>query len=189
MLARGYPPANEPRSKSLASSSYITNLINHSKPLWVLGLKEPNMQTSTPLRFRHAYGPRFAVRISFTGPGRTKQEFKDECDINVLMAKYLRTGQMDHVNTLLPQFEDVTDIDFQSAQNLIADAMSLFEGIPSAIRNRFDNQPGKLLDWVHDPKNAKEASDLGFLDLSKCPPGYYTAPTPPSTTPPAPPAA
>ncbi|QXP08506.1 MAG: internal scaffolding protein [Arizlama microvirus] len=134
------------------------------------------MQTTQPLRFRHAYGPRYRVSISFTGPGRTKQEFKDECDINVLMAKYLRTGQMDHVNQMLPQFQDVSEIDFQAAQNLIADANSMFEGIPSAVRNRFDNDPGKLLDWVHNPANAKEASDLGFLDLSKCPPGYYTAP-------------
>ncbi|WNK13539.1 MAG: internal scaffolding protein [Microvirus sp.] len=145
--------------------------------------------TPQPFRFRHAYGPRYRVTISFTGPGRTKQEFKDDCDINTLMAKYLRTGQMDHVNQMLPQFHDVSDIDFQAAQNLIADAATLFEGIPSAIRNRFDNDPGKLLDWVHNPANAKEASDLGFLDLSKCPPGYYTAPTPPSSTPPAPPAA
>ncbi|WNK14552.1 MAG: internal scaffolding protein [Microvirus sp.] len=140
-----------------------------------------------PLRFRHAYGPRHRVSISFTGSGRTKQEFKDECDINVLMGKYLRTGQMDHVNQRLPQFADVTDIDFQAAQNLIADAHAMFEEIPSAVRARFDNDPGKLLDWVHDPRNAKEASDLGFLNLEKCPPGYYTAPTPstPPTTPPA----
>lgn len=159
-------------------------------PLWALGLKEPNMKTTEPLRFRHAYGPRFRVPISFTGPGRTKQEFKDECDINVLMAKYLRTGQMDHVNQVLPQFADVSEVDFQSAQFLIAEAQDMFEGIPSAVRNRFDNNPGKLLDWVHDPKNAKEAEELGFLTLSKCPPGFYTAPTPPSPpTPPAPPAA
>jgi len=84
---------------------------------------------------------------------------------------------MDHVNQRLPHFEDVSDIDFQAAQNLIADAKSMFLDIPSGIRARFDNDPGKLLDWVHDPKNAKEASDLGFLNLDLCPPGYYQAPT------------
>lgn len=155
------------------------------KPLWALGLKEPNMKTSDTLRFRHAYGPRYRVPISFTGPGRTKQEFGPECDINTLMGKYLRTGQMDHVNQRLPQFADVSDIDFQAAQNLIADAKAMFLDIPSEVRSRFDNDPGKLLDWVHDPKNAKEASDLGFLNLDKCPPGYYQAPTPtPTPTPP-----
>ncbi|WNK13505.1 MAG: internal scaffolding protein [Microvirus sp.] len=135
------------------------------------------------LIFRTPYDhPRHRVSISFTGQGRTKQEFKDECDINVLMAKYLKNGLMDHVNQKLPMFEDVTGLDFQGAQNLIAEAQSMFEGIPSKIRNRFDNDPGKLLDWVHNPANAKEAASLGFLDLEKCPPGWYT---PESTSPPA----
>jgi len=130
--------------------------------------------TSPSLPFRHNYGPRLRVSIAFTGEGRTKQSFKDECDINVLMAKYLRTGLMTHVNKMLPQFKDVEGIDFQAAQNLIADAYSMFEGIPSTVRARFDHDPGKLLDWVHNPANAEEAASLGFLDLSKCPEGWYT---------------
>ncbi|QXP08377.1 MAG: internal scaffolding protein [Arizlama microvirus] len=122
-----------------------------------------------PLPFRHRYGFYPRLQVTFTGPGRTKQSFKDECDINTLMAKYLKTGHMDHVNQALPRFESVSEVDFQSAQNLIADAKSMFENIPSAIRSRFDNEPGKLLDWVHDPKNVQEAASLGFLDLDKVP--------------------
>ncbi|WNK14176.1 MAG: internal scaffolding protein [Microvirus sp.] len=132
----------------------------------------PNNLSAEGKIFRHNYGPRYRVPIAFTGEGRTKQSFKDECDINVLMSKYLKTGLMDHVNEALPRFEDVTSLDFQEAQHLIAEAASMFEDIPSAIRNRFDNNPGKLLDWVHDPANAEEAATLGFLDLNKCPPGY-----------------
>lgn len=117
--------------------------------------------------FKHRFGHYPRLTITFTGPGRTKQSFKDECDINNLMAKYLRTGRMEHVNEALPRFECVSGHDFQSAQNLIANAASMFEDIPSTIRNRFDNNPGKLLDWVHDPKNAQEAHSLGFLDVEK----------------------
>lgn len=120
-----------------------------------------------PLLFRHRYGHYPRLQVTFTGPGRTKQSFKDECDINNLMAKYLKTGHMDHVNQALPRFECVSEHDFQSAQNLIADAHSMFENIPSAIRSRFENNPGKLLDWVHDPRNAQEAHSLGFLDVDK----------------------
>jgi len=123
------------------------------------------------LLFKHRYGNNPRQRIAFTGQGRTKQSFKDECDINNLMARYLKTGHMEHVNEALPQFRDVTDFDFQRAQNLIANAASMFENIPSKIRSRFDNDAGKLLDWVHDPKNAEEAASLGFLNLDKCPPG------------------
>lgn len=122
-----------------------------------------------PLPFRHRYGHYPRLQVTFSGPGRTKQSFKEECDINTLMAKYLKTGHMDHVNQALPRFECVSDHDFQSAQNLIADAKSMFENIPSAVRARFENNPGKLLDWVHDPKNVQEAASLGFLDLDAVP--------------------
>lgn len=122
---------------------------------------------SQEIRFKHRYGNNPRVTITFTGQGRTKQSFKEECDINNLMAKYLRTGRMEHVNQALPRFECVSGHDFQSAQNLIANAASMFEDIPSTIRARFDNDPGKLLDWVHDPKNAQEATALGFLDVGK----------------------
>lgn len=120
-----------------------------------------------PILFRHRYGNYPRLTVTFTGNGRTKQSFKDECDINNLMAKYLKTGHMEHVNQQLPRFECVSGVDFQEAQNLIANAASMFEDIPSKIRNRFDNDPGKLLDWVHDPKNAQEAHSLGFLNVEK----------------------
>lgn len=122
-----------------------------------------------PLPFRHRYGKYPRLQVSFSGPGRTKQSFKDECDINTLMSKYLKTGHMDHVNQALPRFECVSEHDFQSAQNLIADAKSMFENIPSTVRAKFENNPGKLLDWVHDPKNVEEAASLGFLDLERVP--------------------
>ncbi|WNK12878.1 MAG: internal scaffolding protein [Microvirus sp.] len=133
--------------------------------------------------FRHRYGHYSRVQVTFTGVGRTKQSFKDECDINNLMAKYLKSGHMDHVNQALPRFEDVTSRDFQGAQNLIADALSMFEDIPSKVRNRFDNDPGKLLDWVHDPRNAEEAAQLGFLNLELCPAEFYKAPEAPPAAP------
>lgn len=134
---------------------------------------------SQEITFKHRYGNNPRVQIYFSGNGRTKQSFKDECDINNLMAKYLKTGRMEHVNQALPRFECVSEYDFQEAQNLIAQAASMFEDIPSKIRNRFENNPGKLLDWVHDPRNAQEAASLGFLDLSRTPEGWG-APAAPS---------
>ncbi|WNK14797.1 MAG: internal scaffolding protein [Microvirus sp.] len=143
-----------------------------------------------PLLFRHRYGLYPRLQVTFTGPGRTKQSFKDECDINNLMAKYLKTGHMEHVNQALPRFECVSEHDFQSAQNLIADAKSMFENIPSAVRARFENNAGKLLDWVHDPKNVEEAASLGFLDLERVPEALHpkrSAPSAPAASEAAPP--
>lgn len=147
--------------------------------------KEQTMHQVQSLPFKHRYGRYPRVSITFTGNGRTKQSFKDECDINNLMAKYLKTGRMEHVNQALPRFECVSGHDFQSAQNLIAEAASMFEDIPSKVRNRFGNDPGKLLDWVHDPRNAKEAASLGFLDLDRLPDYLHPIrglPTPPAAS-------
>ncbi|WNK12464.1 MAG: internal scaffolding protein [Microvirus sp.] len=143
--------------------------MRHNSPTLPPNTNQEQSMQPQPLPFRHRYGKYPRLQVTFTGPGRTKQSFKEECDINTLMAKYLKTGQMDHVNQALPRFECVSDHDFQSAQNLIADAKSMFENIPSAVRARFENNPGKLLDWVHDPKNVQEAASLGFLELDAVP--------------------
>lgn len=121
------------------------------------------------LHFRSRYAPRQRVVITFSGTGRTKQEFKEECDINNIMRKYLHTGQVDHLSTRVARFEDVTGIDFQSAQNMIVEAKELFLELPSDVRSRFGNDPSRLLDFVHDPRNAQEAVKLGFLDAEKLP--------------------
>lgn len=131
----------------------------------------PSLSSTSPypiLKHRHAYGPRNPVGIEFPAEGRTKQSFKDECDINVIMARYQATGLLEHVRDALPQFLDVTEMpDYQSAMDTVAQAKSLFASLPSAIRDRFDNDPRKLLEFVHDPKNLDESITLGFIDKAR----------------------
>lgn len=99
------------------------------------------------------------------GPSRTKQEFKDECDINVLMKRYKATG-------LFPQFPGqepryVSNIgmpDYQEALNIVRQAETEFAGINSELRKRFDNDPAKFLAFVNDPKNADELVSLGLRE-------------------------
>ena len=48
--------------------------------------------------------------LDFTGDdGKTKQEFRDECDINVLMERYEKSGVISHMNKATPQYLDLGD--------------------------------------------------------------------------------
>lgn len=117
------------------------------------------------INFRTPLTPRMRVSIDFKdSPSMTKQEFKRECDINNIMARYLKTGIIDHVNKFQGDYADLgTPCDFQTAQNILIEAEDAFASLPSKIRKRFDNNPGEFLAFVQDPGNEQEMRELGLL--------------------------
>lgn len=119
------------------------------------------------ISFRNAYSPQLRVTAPVGGKARTMQQFKDEADVNVIMSRYMATGVLpEDIDAGARQYLDATGYDFQAAQNLIAGAKSLFEQLPSKIRNRVENDPAKLLDFLRDPKNRAEAEELGLINRS-----------------------
>jgi len=113
--------------------------------------------------YRTAYGPRQRLSIAFPENGRTKQEFKNECDINTIMARFDKTGILAFTNRFQPQYGDATGIEFQNSMETIAAGRSMFQELPSAIRARFQNDPARFLDFVHDERNAEEMREMGLL--------------------------
>lgn len=103
--------------------------------------------------------------LSFPANSRwTKQSFKDECDINTIMARYLATGEMPSISDIPPQFLDVSSgYDYQDMQNKLVEARQMFEALPSAVRNRFANNPAEFISFCSDPKNKTELSNMGLL--------------------------
>ena len=66
----------------------------------------------------------------------TQQCFKDECDINILLAKFAVTGQLPE-NVRVPQYVDFEEtFDFQSSMNVIRAAEEAF-AMPAEVRDRF----------------------------------------------------
>lgn len=116
-------------------------------------------------KFITAYGPHRKSSISFPeGTGRTKQAFKDECDINIIMGRFKKTRVLpDVVARIEPRYGDVTAMSFQSAMDTVATANSLFHSLPAYVRDRFKNDPGEFFDFVHNPANRAEAEQLGLL--------------------------
>jgi phage internal scaffolding protein len=150
----------------------------------------PTMQSQK--QFRSAYDPQKKVTITFTGSGRTKQQFKDECDINHIMARFQQTGLLDFVNRGQPQYIDVTGHDYQNAMLTIANANTLFQQMPSALRAEFNNSPQEFVEFCENPANAPRMAELGLTEPQQqnqgagIPAPASTQPTPQSANPQAP---
>lgn len=110
---------------------------------------------------RTIYSPKLRVLTHCTG-GRTKQSFKEECDINNIMARFQRTGVLDFTTRHQGTYMDVTGLDYQRAMDLVVQGQELFDALPSSLRSRFHNEPAEFLDFVQDPKNAAELVELGL---------------------------
>jgi len=145
------------------------------------------LPSSLPLSklFYSAYSEKRKVQISFPENGKAKQSFKDECDINKIMGRYMKTGLLDHVQQRVAQYLDVTGADFHEAQNFVAGAKTMFHMLPSHIRTQFDNDPGAFLEFMENPANAEKARDMGLLaaqEETSHPPSGGSATTQPAAS-------
>lgn len=145
-------------------------------------LKPTSLSTFLPDSFRFVSysSPKLKQALSFPTLGRTKQQFKDECDVNLLMSRYMRTGILgDGLEPPPSRYMDVSSsYDFQEAMNFIADAQGQFYELPATIRARFNNDPGELLSFLDNPYNKQEGIALGLIRDPNIP-----APTVPFGTP------
>ncbi len=99
------------------------------------------------------------------GPSRTKQSFRNETDINQIMKRFAKTGMIDPANVSLRKaaFGDFSQMgDFHEMQEKIVKGREAFETLSSEVRERFRNDPGLLLDFLHDENNREEAVRLGL---------------------------
>lgn len=112
-----------------------------------------------PCITRH-FPPRCRRRVSIAfdpAEDRTQQSFKNDCDINQIMARYLRTGQLPQSNRE-PVYLDTTAYDFQEAADLVARARGEFSLLPAEERDSFGNSVELWLDHKA-AEAAQEAAD------------------------------
>lgn len=117
---------------------------------------------SLPSRATAAARGRFAA-LEILGESKTKQSFKEECDINVIMKRYSQTGVLPP-GVGIAKYGDFAEVpDYIEAQNTLIQARQQFEALPSRVRDRFRNDPANMLAFVNDKKNKAEARVLGLL--------------------------
>lgn len=107
-------------------------------------IKNPKMTREQLLRAR--------PKLDYSD-GRTQQAFKEETDINRIMARAQKTGTISHLAKNEAFYGDFADYDFFENQRKLTLGRELFDTTPSEIRKEFDNDPQKFFAYVNDPAN------------------------------------
>lgn len=105
------------------------------------------------------------LSIDFTGQqSRTKQSFREECDIKSIIEKHRDTGYV-NVNKKRPLYGDFTKVgDFQSSMDAVVKAQEAFDALPAKIRERFSHNPVNMVNFLSDESNYDEAVKLGLVE-------------------------
>lgn len=98
-----------------------------------------------------------------SGPSRTQQHFKQECDINQIMAKYEKTGTVSHLAKYQGQYGDFAIIpDFHTAMDTMLAAQEMFMELPAKVRERFGNDAGEFVEFATKKENLDELREMGL---------------------------
>lgn len=93
------------------------------------------------------------------GPSRTKQSFRDECDINKIVSRIREGGFTPMTYTALrgAWYGDVSKMpdSFQGAQEVILRVKATFSSLPSDVRERFMNDPARFVAFVEALQTAQ----------------------------------
>lgn len=95
----------------------------------------------------------------------TVQSDSDRVSLDRILARFGRGGDLvDGVPVRQPMYGDFSEFpDYVTALNQVRDAQAMFEGLPALVRDRFANDPAKLIAFVSDPQNRDEAIKLGLV--------------------------
>lgn len=98
--------------------------------------------------------------------GKANQSQKEEADINTIVDKFLKTGQLPAMKNA-PQYADLQEIDFQDAMDQVNLARRSFDALPPKVRDAFQGDPAKFLAYVDHCLDTGDLSPLEKLDLAK----------------------
>lgn len=119
-------------------------------------------------RHAHEFDPEFRNDVNFEHEvSKTKQSDAEAADINNIMARYERTGLLPEMMQSDPSFGDFSDAPtFQEAHAVVAHASSQFMALDGKVREMFQHDPAKMLQYVQDaqkdPEKKKELYRLGL---------------------------
>ena len=93
--------------------------------------------------------------------GRTKQGFKDETDINVILKKAQRKGTLSHLERHGAHYADYSDVpDLLTAHARIQAGQAVFDELPSELRSEFGNSQFAFFEFVNKTENAGKLHEL-----------------------------
>lgn len=94
----------------------------------------------------------------------TKQSDKDGCDVNKIIARAMKTGELP-IKAQPDLYRDYSNLlDYNEALNIVIKAGEQFNSLPAEVRDRFNNNPEELLAFMGDSSNLEEAVSLGLAE-------------------------
>jgi len=95
---------------------------------------------------------------------RTKSEFAPECDINLIMARYKKTGILpESAMAAAARYGDFSQLpDFMEMRHKIIAAEELFAALPAEVRKQFNNDPAEFIDSAETKEGRALMVKLGL---------------------------
>lgn len=124
-----------------------------------------------------------------SGKSRTKQSFRDDCDINRIVKQHASSGMYDHVNNRTATYGDFTAAaELSEALQVVAEASNSFDVLPAEVRALCGNDPVTFLSALADQETLHELVQAGLpMDATYEPPAEPDAQPPAPLEPPVPP--
>ncbi len=108
------------------------------------------------------YGVVYAPLEPGEGPG-AKQSMKDECDVNMIVARFAETGLVDHVSEGIPVFVDVSELgDYRSVIEQVRKVDEYFAGLPADVRSEFKNDASRFMSYLESGASQEDLMKLGL---------------------------
>jgi len=105
------------------------------------------------------------VQTINTIPSKTDQQYGDETDVNQIVEKYMRTGELSHTRNQQGVYADTSEIpDLLGATLIVQEANEKFAELPADVREKFQNNPINMMDYLAQEKNRSEAEELGLIN-------------------------
>lgn len=93
--------------------------------------------------------------------GLTKQSFKDQTDINKILARAAKGDTISHLAKHGAVYGDFTEInDLYEAHDKLQRGVEIFEALPGEVKREFHQSPRNFFNFVNDPKNADRLSEV-----------------------------
>lgn len=104
------------------------------------------------------------------GPSLAVQADKERTDIRNIVQRAMRKGGIVSVNVREGRYEDISSApSYMEALNVVAAANEAFSRLPAAVRDRFSNDPLRMLAFLDDDANKDEAIKLGLRKADPVP--------------------
>ena len=94
----------------------------------------------------------------------TKQADFEKANIHCVLKKYQKTGLLPQ-RTVEPLQGTLPNVEsYHDAMNVLTEAQQSFDALPSDLRDKFENNPAKFLEFVTNADNLDEMVELGLAE-------------------------